>query len=778
MDSMATISQDSSVFTITPKTITEIGEGVELTGSITFRASDGVNILPSVSSFTLSFVFLIENSEYTIFLLDVTDTGNTLTSALLSDASSNNWTFQGFNNGGLQSNVHTTYEIGPSGSSFTPFRSGGYSTYFDGNGDYLQLSATATDLLPETSNTTIEAWVNTTGTGHVAIFSNFNPSSPYNGMEVGLYNGYQTIYSQGSWINNTGGTGVSTINDGSWHHLAWIISNSGTTVTTYVDGVQNYTSSITASTTGSSNQRIGASSNSPVNRHFTGYISDVRFVKGTAIYSAAFTPPTKRLTDVSGTGYSTSLLTCHLPYIADGSNNNHTITVNGNTTIEPFTPYEKLEYSIAEHGISYASGRRQQNGDYFSGMRLLNTSDAGNFKLDANNFTIKFWMYPEDIPSGSPGNFHICGNVYSTAYEGFNLYVRSQSDTGNQPKLTLQEPDQPTSNAYERKIFNTVIKNKHWYYVELTNTNGTLSLKLNGVQESTTHTKNTNNTPTFRWRYGVGTNGSNDGSWEAWNFRGYLCDFQWVNGVTAAESSVPTAPLATHSNALVHFSANNDNVNIRDNSMTTGITAGSVVGGNTVGPVGSTAVSDPFGGTDKVLYFNGEDYLILGGGSDMQPESYTLGTSDFTIETWIRMVSSSNGTKIIADFRGASDAGFYPLINIDYTASGGKLRFHTNNAYQIESAADALTLDTWHHVAICRSGTSTKMYVDGTQVGSTYSNSNNYVCGAQRPVIGNMGYNNDFTTYAFTGYLYDFRISKGLARYTANFTPPTESFKG
>ena len=53
MDSIATISQDSSVFTITPKTEAQAPDGG--TGSITFRASDGVNILPYVSSFTLTF---------------------------------------------------------------------------------------------------------------------------------------------------------------------------------------------------------------------------------------------------------------------------------------------------------------------------------------------------------------------------------------------------------------------------------------------------------------------------------------------------------------------------------------------------------------------------------------------------------------------------------------------------------------------------------------------------------------------------------------------------
>ena len=63
MDSMATISQDSSVFTITPKSASQVGEGVELTGSITFRASDGINILPQVSSFTLNFISVIDYNK-------------------------------------------------------------------------------------------------------------------------------------------------------------------------------------------------------------------------------------------------------------------------------------------------------------------------------------------------------------------------------------------------------------------------------------------------------------------------------------------------------------------------------------------------------------------------------------------------------------------------------------------------------------------------------------------------------------------------------------------
>lgn len=77
MDSMATVTQDSSVFTITPVVQDSFNAGQEFTGSITFRASDGVNILPSVSSFTLSFVTSIWSESYVA--TKVTDTQSSYT---------------------------------------------------------------------------------------------------------------------------------------------------------------------------------------------------------------------------------------------------------------------------------------------------------------------------------------------------------------------------------------------------------------------------------------------------------------------------------------------------------------------------------------------------------------------------------------------------------------------------------------------------------------------------------------------------------------------------
>jgi hypothetical protein len=66
------------------------------------------------------------------------------------------------------------------------------------------------------------------------------------------------------------------------------------------------------------------------------------------------------------------------------------------------------------------------------------------------------------------------------------------------------------------------------------------------------------------------------------------------------------------------------------------------------------------------------------------------------------------------------------------------------------------------------------MFVNGTQVGSTYTDSTNYLSASRRPVIGINGFNE--TAAPLNGYIDDLRITKGVARYTANFSVPTAAF--
>ena len=84
-----------------------------------------------------------------------------------------------------------------------------------------------------------------------------------------------------------------------------------------------------------------------------------------------------------------------------------------------------------------------------------------------------------------------------------------------------------------------------------------------------------------------------------------------------------------------------------------------------------------------------------------------------------------------------------------------------------------LNLNTWNHVAVTREGSVFRLFVNGTQV-DTFTSSTVEIGFLNDPLtVGS--YN---STGYFNGYLSDVRITKGLARYTASFTPPTAALQG
>jgi hypothetical protein len=141
-------------------------------------------------------------------------------------------------------------------------------------------------------------------------------------------------------------------------------------------------------------------------------------------------------------------------------------------------------------------------------------------------------------------------------------------------------------------------------------------------------------------------------------------------------------------------------------------------------------------------------------------------TGDFTIETWIYLTSVPADTCII-DGRDGTGTAVKPCIFIQQSSSN--FLFYVNGGIRIQGGT--YSLSTWQHIAVCRSSGSTKMFVAGTQVGSTYTDANSYLACALR-----IGYFNDgTTTNSFNGYMDDLRITR-YARYTTNFTAPALTF--
>lgn len=167
--------------------------------------------------------------------------------------------------------------------------------------------------------------------------------------------------------------------------------------------------------------------------------------------------------------------------------------------------------------------------------------------------------------------------------------------------------------------------------------------------------------------------------------------------------------------------------------------------------------------------FTGSSIALDGAGDSFSIASssdFAFGTGNFCIEGWLYF--SSIKTEYFVDFRTTGSQNS-PVILYESSPTP-RLVYYVAGVYRITYNWTP-TLNTWYHVAVARSGTSTKMFVNGTQVGSTFSDTTSYVS------LGSVHFGRWWsaaTTDNFNGYMDDIRISKGIARYTTAFTSPTE----
>jgi pectate lyase len=144
--------------------------------------------------------------------------------------------------------------------------------------------------------------------------------------------------------------------------------------------------------------------------------------------------------------------------------------------------------------------------------------------------------------------------------------------------------------------------------------------------------------------------------------------------------------------------------------------------------------------------------------------SFKFGTGDFTVEFFVRL-NAINKASIMFDMRAGVPGEV--AMNI-YHQSNGKLAFSREGPDLIFSLpGQELVENTWYHIAVARRNGVTKMFKNGTQVGDPYADTNNYSQG--HILIGNRYANPNL---AVNGWMAGVRVTRGVARYTSNFTPP------
>ena len=192
--------------------------------------------------------------------------------------------------------------------------------------------------------------------------------------------------------------------------------------------------------------------------------------------------------------------------------------------------------------------------------------------------------------------------------------------------------------------------------------------------------------------------------------------------------------------------------------------------GLTVTANGNAAIStseSKFGGASAAFDGTG-DFIQTAASTALQ-----LGTDNFTIEAWVFFTALNANTTVARLAGGNSIDGI--LFCYAVSSGAGKLFISSNGStWDVRNNGSdftGLTTNQWFHLALSRSGTTFRTFVNGTLI-STFTNSASIY---QSSNIARIGAANSDGAFAMSGYIDDFRITKGTngARYTAAFTPPT-----
>jgi hypothetical protein len=183
---------------------------------------------------------------------------------------------------------------------------------------------------------------------------------------------------------------------------------------------------------------------------------------------------------------------------------------------------------------------------------------------------------------------------------------------------------------------------------------------------------------------------------------------------------------------------------------------------HTVTPTGDTTHSDDqskFSGGS--IYFDGSDSLTVPDNDGVND----FGTGDYTIDFWFNSSVTNQRYTSFCSTEGAG--GGYTLLLNNANASDGTIAYWGALGSDVRTSSGGYNDGSWHHVALVRNGTSLAIYVDGVSKATATSSSSESSSGTLR--IGNSYY----TPRGLTGYMDEFRVTKGTALWTSTFNPPT-----
>ena len=651
------------------------------------------------------------------------------------------------NHGSILNSSGDSYSMTVSGAPCqgrdSPFSApaGYWSTYSDGGSEFYKI-ATHDDFAFGTGAYTIEMWI----WRQMATDTYGGQMNLYDGRDGGNTNRV-LFYVNGNsklaaYINGSvKGTSTDDVPENQWVHVA--LTRSGTYGYLYMNGTQvaSWSGDSTDIAKPSSYLYIGVASNGS-SYDFLGWMSNVRVVKGTAVYTSGYTPPTTPATAITNTKL---LIASTNNMLEDRSSSNHTILANSSPEQNSFSPFQlpanSAAYDAAVHGGSISFERAES--EYI-------TMSSSNFAMGTGDFTIEGWVkFTKN--NEDHGIYHTSsGAITSASTEGPSIGIAS---SGNYWTIY---------HAGTQKTFDqTPVPQMYtWYHFAMvrgtvSGTGSVVRLYINGQVANdggATGWVDTTNYSTSN--VAIGAYYQNP-----YSLTGQISNLRVVKGTAIYTDNFtpPTAPvtntgtqtvlLLNGTNGGIVDAARNFNFRTRNNTQVDTTTKKFGTG------------SMEFQGHASGQQLEGPANVHYGGNNLQR----ILNQYKFTVEFWL-YVTSYHATymDIVGLFNGSS-AGW---LIYQY---GGNLDVYINGSTMISGTRPST--GAWHHVALTRDGTTLRMFVNGSLHGSATTSSTG-ISQTQYPLLlGETGSRN-----ALNGFIDDFRITLGKARYTSNFTAPTEEF--
>ena len=390
-----------------------------------------------------------------------------------------------------------------------------------------------------------------------------------------------------------------------------------------------------------------------------------------------------------------------------------------------WTAQGTAQIDTAQNKFDGASGLMDGDSDYINSSSLALTSTT----------TIECWVRPAAAT-------HTGGIIsdYANANANWDLYLNAGVPTFKRNRVGVEDVT---------LVASTVLSINTWYHIAVVENGSAWVIYVNGTSEGT-------DTQSDAWQGLSGTFIGKGQNFTTAYFNGHIDEVR-VSNIARWTANFTTEVRSYNGNTLPN---GNDSYTVSLIHANTDFTDSAYNGTHTWTSAGLPTIDNvnfEFGGGSAGGFADtANSYLEAADSAD-----WDFGTGDWTIDLWAKATGTATDT----------------MWDSGTTTDGVCIRFNWSTSIIVyvqgisHTFATTLSLNTWYHIAVVRYSGTIMCFQDGVQIGSTEAETGNVTVNSAVRVGGAID-----SSWRFVGNLDEIRVSKGYARWIANFTPPTSEY--